>query len=94
MGRATRPEVWLIFQALSIEHEPGPVMAMAVVTATIEAQYSHPPFGRNMKYPTRPCTVAIATDIRAITAMHARGVANPMISNAPAMISVAAAINA
>lgn len=68
--------------------------AIAVVTAIIDAQYSQPPLGRNMKYPTRACTVAIATNIRAITAMQDKGVANPRINSAPAMISVAAATNA
>lgn len=67
-------------------------MAIAVATATIDAQYSQPPFGRNMKYPTRAWTVAIATVIRAITAIQERGVANPTIKRTPAMISVASAI--
>jgi hypothetical protein len=69
-------------------------MAMAVAIATIDAQYSHPPFGRNMKYPTRAWTVTIATVMRAITAMHDNGVARPTTKRAPAMISVLAAITA
>ncbi len=86
------PKDWLIPKALSNDHDPGPVTPTAVTTAIIDAQYSQPPFGKNMKYPTRAWTVAIATTMRATTAMHDTDVPNPRIRSTPAMISVALAI--
>jgi hypothetical protein len=78
-------------QALSIDQDPGPVTAIAVVTAMIEAQYSQPPFGKKMKYPTRAWTVIIATDMSATTAIQDSGVANPITNRTPATISAVVA---
>lgn len=78
----------------SRDHDPGPVKEIAVTTATIDAQYSHPPLGRKMKYPTRACTVMMAVTMRPTTAMQHKGVSIPNASPSPASISVLIASNA
>jgi hypothetical protein len=80
-----------MLNASSSDHDPGPVTLTAVATATTDAQYSQPPFGKKMKYPTRAWTVTIATVIRAIIAAELRGVAKPMSNPTPASISTVAA---